>query len=175
MLAELVPRGVVDAVQDRAGRLAPELREALEWVTVLPVPFTFEELEAVAGVGDGGAPELLADAGFVVAGEDGGWGFVHSIVRDAIYLALPERERVRRHGVVADALADGPLERRAPQLVGARRWGEAASAYLRLGETAVDRGQGADAARLYERAHELAEKAGAQPLARAAMGGGCSG
>ena len=170
-VAELVPRGVLDAVHDRVDRLAPELREALRWAAVLPVPFMLAELEAVAGVGTGRAHELLADAGFLVAGEHGGWSFVHSIVRDAIYVDLPERERVGRHGEVADSLVSGPLERLAPQLAKARRWGSAASAYLRLGETAFNRGQGEDAARLHGRAHELAESAGEQRLARAALAG----
>ena len=115
-LAELVPVGVSEAVSERVERLAPGLRSALEWAAVLPVPFTFEELEAVGGPEAGGALEWLTEAGFLTSDGDGRWSFVHSILRDAVYRGLPERQRVRRHGVVADALVGMPLERVAPQL-----------------------------------------------------------
>ena len=86
--------GVSEAVSERVARLAPGLRSALEWAAVLPVPFTFVELEAVGGPEAGGAVEALAEAGFVGSDGDGGWSFVHSILRDAVYRGLPERQRV---------------------------------------------------------------------------------
>jgi predicted ATPase len=89
-------------------------------------------LEAVGGTGAGSAPEALADTGFLVGDQEGRWSFIHSIVHDAVYRRLPEAERVRRHSIVADALASGPPERLAPQLEQAHRWGEAGAAYLGL-------------------------------------------
>ena len=166
----LVPGIVTDAIEDRADRLPPTARAALSWATFLPEPFTFEELQAVGGFEFGGTPEELADAGFLVK-HDGGWSFLHSIIRDAVYSRVPEAERVRRHGVVADAMAAGPPERLAPQLERARRLREAAEAYLTLGESALKVGQGEDAARLFERAERLASVDGNEELERQARAG----
>jgi DNA-binding NarL/FixJ family response regulator/tetratricopeptide (TPR) repeat protein len=156
----IVPRSVTDAIEERVSRLPATARKALEWAAVLPEPFTFGELQAVGGQELGRAPESLAAASFLSGDGRGGWRFVHSIVRDAVYRRLPEAERVRRHGVVADALVDGPLERRAPQLASARRWREAGPAYLRLAGVALDRGRGADAVELYRRSGALAAECG---------------
>jgi predicted ATPase len=170
-LADLVPEGVIEATRERAARLAPALRPALDWATVLPVPFTSFELEMIAGQDAGNAPEALAQAGFLAPDGHGGWSFVHSIVRDAIYRGLPERDRVRRHKRVADAFADGPLQRLAPQLVSAQQWNQAAGAYLRLGQEALNRGKGEDAAQLYARSRELAARGDDKPLGRDAHAG----
>ncbi len=167
----LVPATVADAIADRADRLASGARETLDWAAFLPEPFTFDDLQAVAGAELEGPSEELADAGFLVGGSDGGWSFSHSIIRDAVYGRLPEAERVRRHGVVADALKGGPPERLAPQLEYARRWTEGAEAYLTLGESALNASQGEDASRLFERAEELARTGEDEPLARRARTG----
>ena len=167
----LVPATVADAIADRSDRLASGARETLDWAAFLPEPFTFDDLQVVAEAGLEGALEELADAGFLVGGSDGGWSFSHSIIRDAVYGRLPEAERVRRHGVVADALKGGPPERLAPQLEYARRWTEGAEAYLTLGESALNAAQGEDASRLFERAEELARTGKDGPLARRARTG----
>jgi len=170
-ISELVPASVQHAIEERAGALPENARAALSWAAVLPKPFSFEELEAVAGRGAGTVPEELADTGFLVAEDDGRWCFVHSLIRDVLYGRLPAAERVRRHGVVADAIASGPTERVAPQLELARRPGEAAHAYLRLADSALASGQGEDAMRLYEHAEQLADAADEQRSARAARAG----
>jgi DNA-binding CsgD family transcriptional regulator/tetratricopeptide (TPR) repeat protein len=170
-VAAAVPATVSDAIEDRACRLSPGAQVALEWAAILPEPFTPNELERVGGRRIGSALEELADAAFLIRDGQGGWRIVHSITRDAIYQRLPERERIRRHGVVADALAHGPLERVAPQLASAHRWAEAADAFMRLGGAALDRGEGEDAARLYERSHELAVRGGDQRARRDAQAG----
>ena len=132
-LGQLVPEGVIVATRERADQLTPALRQALEWATVLPAPFSSQELEVVAGRDAGDAPEALARAGFLATDGSGLWSFVHAIVRDAVYREIPERDRVRRHRRVADILAGGPVQRLAPQLVSAQQWHLAAGAYLRLG------------------------------------------
>jgi len=170
-LDALVPAGVIAAIEERSLRLSDEARTTLEWATILPEPFSEAELERVAGADAGIAPEELRDAGFLDSARDASWRFVHSIVRDAVYERLRKRERVRRHGVVADALADSPLERRAPQLAAAHRWQDAAGAYLKLGESALNRGQGEDGRRLFERTKELAVIAGDAELERASEAG----
>ena len=155
-----VPAAVSQAVRERAGRLRPDTRAAVDWAAVLATPFTFEQLEAVGGEAAGSAPELLAKDGFLVSDGAGGWSFVHSIVREAVHLAMSERERVRGHAAVVDVLAAGQLERRAPQLAAARRYVDAAAAYLGLAHRALDRVQGEDAVRLFDLSAELAEEAG---------------
>jgi DNA-binding CsgD family transcriptional regulator len=167
----LVPLSVYDAIEERAERLSVTARRALDWAAVLPKPFNFEELEAVAGLETGSAPEELAEAGFLVGEAHGRWSFAHLIIRDAVYYRLPEAERVRRHAAVADALATGPAERLAPQLEYARRWQEAAAAYMNLGEVALRSGEGEDAARLFRHARRLSEEAHDGALGRAAQSG----
>ena len=166
-----VPAGVSEAITERTAGLDADVRAALDWAAVLPQPFTFTELEAVAGASAAGAPEELAEAGFLIKNDDGRWRFVHSIVHDAVYDRMAEGERIRRHGTVGDALADGPLERLAPQLERARRFGEAAATYVTLGERSLNRGQGEDAERLYALADQLASTARDQPLSRQAHAG----
>ena len=170
-LDRLVPRSVTDAIEERVSRLPASAREALDWAAVLPEPFTFGELQAVAGEESASTPESLAAASFLAADGAEGWRFVHSIARDAVYQRLSERERVRRHAAVADALLDAPVERRAPQLASARRWGEAAAAYLQLASAALNRGKGMDAVELYQRSGGLARKGGDDRLGRDAQAG----
>jgi DNA-binding CsgD family transcriptional regulator len=167
----LVPATIADAIEDRADRLSVTARAALDWAACLPEPFGFEELEAVGGPGVGDAPEELADAGFLVHGPDGSWSFLHSMIRDAVYGRLPEADRVRRHGLVADALKSGPPERLAPQLEYARRWIESAHVYLRLGHSALNAAQAEDAARLFDHAEKLARIGGDEQLVRRARMG----
>jgi len=167
----LVPASVTDAIKERCARLPATAREALVWAAVLPEPFTFDELEAVGGEELGDATEPLAAASFLTRDELGGWSFVHSIVRDAVYQRLPERDRVRRHAAVADALSDGSPERGAPQLASARRWREAAIAYLSLARAALNRGRGADAVELFRSAGGLAAEDGDGRLCRDAQAG----
>jgi DNA-binding CsgD family transcriptional regulator/DNA-binding transcriptional ArsR family regulator len=167
-VAAVLPATVTDAIDDRAARLSAAARSALAWAAVLPEPFTFGELEAVGGATSGGVLEELEEAGLLVSSEVGGWRFVHSIIRDAVYDRLSEQERTRRHGAVADALAGAPVERLAPQLERARRWGDAAPALIQLAEAARNRGEGEDAAQLSRRAGEYALRAGNRPLQRRA-------
>ena len=166
-----VPASVSEAITERTAGLDADVRAALDWAAVLPQPFTFAELAAVVGASAAGAPEELADAGFLIKHDDGRWEFVHSIVHDAVYDRMAEGERIRRHGTVADALADGPLERVAPQLERARRFGEAAATYLKLAERSLNRGQGEDAVRLYALTDQLASSDHDPLLSRQARAG----
>ncbi len=167
--ADLVPAGVAEAVGERTERLPPAERSALEWASVLPSPFGFAQVELVAGPEAADAPEALSQAGFLMRDDGGGWSFLHSILRDAVYRAIPEAERVRRHGVVADALANGPLEHLAPQLRAARRYHEAGNAYLQLADAALARGRGEDAIRFAVQAEQLAMLAGVDEVRRGAL------
>jgi DNA-binding CsgD family transcriptional regulator len=170
-IERVVPATVQAAIEERADRLSLSARAALEWAAVLPERFTFEDLDAVGGLGVGSASEELADAGFLTDDGKGQWRFVHPIIHDAVYRRLPQAERVRRHGLVVDSLPGLSLEGAAPQLERAHRFTEAAGAFLTLAERSLNRGQGEDAARLYERAASLAGSEDARPLRRAAGAG----
>jgi DNA-binding CsgD family transcriptional regulator len=170
--ASFVPASVSAAIQERAARLSPSARAALDWAAVLAAPFSAEELEAVSGSPPAGAFAELVEAGFIAGNARDGWSMAHSLVRDAIYARQSQHDRARRHGVIVNTLPAMPLARQALQLAGARRWGEAAGAYLSLGESALDRGwQGEDAADLFARAEELAIRGDDLSLARAARAG----
>jgi DNA-binding CsgD family transcriptional regulator len=170
-ITAMVPRTVQDAIAERTDRLSAATRTAIEWAAVMPETFTIEELAAVSGVGLRQTQEELTDEAFLVLGPDGRCRFVHSIIHDAVYRRLPEAERVRRHGVVADTLRAMPVESAAPQLERARRFREAAAAYLELADRSLNRGQGEDAVRFYERSDALAEVGGDQPARRRAQAG----
>lgn len=170
-LERLVPGSVSAAIEERTSRLAATAREALIWAAVLPEPFTAEELQAVCGDASGSTLESLAAASFLSGDDRGRWSFVHAIVRDAVYHRLPDHERVRRHSLIADSLVDGPPERQAPQLASARRWRDAATAYLRLARSALDRGRGTDALELYQRSETLASEGGDERLLRDSLVG----
>jgi DNA-binding CsgD family transcriptional regulator len=160
-LEELVPATVADAIAERIRRLSPAAREVLDWASILSEPIDFSLLRSVR-TGVEAEPELpvLTLASFLVELPEGGWRFSHSIVRDVVYRSIPQAERERRHGAVADALAVAHQAQRAPQLEGAGRPGEAAKAYLEVAGEALLRGGPRDAAALYERARALAGLAG---------------
>jgi DNA-binding CsgD family transcriptional regulator len=156
--ATAVPAGVRDAVTDRRRRLAPLAARLLDWLAVLPEPVAVHELAQVEPVPTEAVERALAALVLERLAEpaDGGFKLVHALVREAVYETLPAGERRRMHSAAADALAEAPAERRAPQLAAAGRAGEAATAFLELGEAALARSGGEDAAALFRRAAELA-------------------
>ena len=92
-IERVVPATVQAAIEERADRLSLSARAALEWAAVLPERFTFEDLDAVGGLGVGSAIEELADAGFLTDDGKGQWRFVHPIIHDALYrLTAASRE-----------------------------------------------------------------------------------
>jgi DNA-binding CsgD family transcriptional regulator/tetratricopeptide (TPR) repeat protein len=166
----LVPPSVTQAVRERVKRLPAEARDVLAWASLLSEPIDPALLSALAGVQVDAEAAMLADASLLREGAEG-WRFVHAMVRDAVYTGLSRAERVRRHGLVADALAPTDAARRAPQLAAAGRTAEAANAYLELAEGALLRGGPEDADELYRRAQKLAVEAGDAALRRRAEAG----
>ena len=168
-----VPAGVRDAVAERRRRLAPLAARLLDWLAVLPEPANLHELAQLAPATAEAVERALAALVFERLAEpvDGGFRLVHDLVREAVYEALPDGERRRMHSAAADALAEAPAARRAPQLAAAGRAGEAAGCFLELGEAALARSGGSDAAALFRRAAELAATASDDRLRRRGQAG----
>jgi len=155
-----VPAGVKEAVAERRRRLPPLAARLLDWLAVLPEPASLRELARV----EPAVPEALEQAldrlvveRLAVPADGDGFRLAHALVREAVYQTLPPGERERMHSAAADALAEAPAERRAPQLAAAGRTAEAAACFLQLGEAALERSGGEDAASLFRRAAELAD------------------
>ncbi|MFN2468818.1 MAG: AAA family ATPase [Gaiellaceae bacterium] len=165
----LVPATVAQAVVERLSRLPSSAQEVARWASVLPEPMEAHWL-AAAVERESVDEDLsaLVDASFLT---DDGSRFLHALVRDAVYAALPGGERRRRHGIAADLLVNAGPQRRAPQLAAAGRPGEAAAEYLRVAEEALHRGGAEDAAGLFARAASLADDAADLRLRRAAAAG----
>ena len=103
-----VPDGIRDVLRLRLDRLPASARPAL---AVAAVAGTVDP-QLIAAVGHTSAPDVFAaldhalTAGLLIE-RDGGYRFVHALVRETIYTDLPVGERVRLHAAVAEALAPG--------------------------------------------------------------------
>lgn len=172
--AELVPAGVAESVAVRRSRLPALADRLVEWLAVLPEPISPEELAAAEGAAVeevAGALVALLEHRLAVPPADGGWRLAHALVRDAVYQAMDDAGRARRHGVAVDVLVGSTPERRAPQLAAAGRHREAARTYLQLADEALTRWGGQDALALYARAATLAGSAAESGLRRMAVAG----
>ena len=170
LAAELRPPSVTDATEDRMTQLSSPAANALSWAAVLWDEFSQEELSAAMRAPASEALDELADDGLLLP-RQGLWTCRHPLIRDAVYELLGPAERSRRHLMLADEVAGARSARRARQLELACRWRCAAHAHLELAASAVHRGDGSDAARLYVHARELAARTDDEDLTRAADGG----
>ena len=103
-------------------------RELLAAASVLGTEFGSELAASVSGVGQDVPAALAAAEAAGLAtrrlNRPGSWRFSHALIRDGIYAALGEDQRVRLHGRAATLLE--PLARQAPE-----RGGEVAAHLLR--------------------------------------------
>jgi DNA-binding winged helix-turn-helix (wHTH) protein/tetratricopeptide (TPR) repeat protein len=181
-LLELLLRSSTgDAIRAHLERLSPACREALGVAAVCGRVFDLGPLAAAA---EKGAPAVLAlldeaiAAGIVRADEarSGRFRFVHALVRDALYGAIPLSARVTLHARIGEALAARDeagtaqsIAEIAYHLVHAAPLGGAARAAeyaVRAAEEAQRAGLHEDAARLYERALEALDLATSDPIRR---------
>jgi DNA-binding CsgD family transcriptional regulator len=163
-IAALLPGTVTESVTDRLAGLDELPLSLLRWMAVAPEPVA-EELvarlfagpsdPALAAAGPAEHLDRLTAAGFLASAGPGRWGFLHAIIRDAVYELIPPATRIAMHSVVADALPAEAAADRAPQLTAAGRFGDAAVAYLELGEAALARGRGEDAGALFAKVQQL--------------------
>ena len=166
-----LPGGVRDAIRRRLAPLDESTREALGAAAVIGGEF---RLATLAGILDSSAPALLERldaplrAGLVTAQSDPGrFAFVHALVRETLLESLGSTRRARLHRVAAETLErlyrDDPEPRlaeiahhflRAATEGGAER---AVDYAARAAQRAVELFSYEEAARLYERAIDVAE------------------
>jgi DNA-binding NarL/FixJ family response regulator len=175
VLAAGLPEGVRAVVAERLGRLSDGCQGVLEVAAVLGRDFQLPALEPATGLDPARLLELLeeAETARVVAAVPGGlgrWRFAHALVREVLYEGLPAARRIRLHGQVGEALeavyvADpGPhLAELAHHFVAAAPGGqEMAGRAVRVataaGRRALEVLAWEEAADLFERALELAER-----------------
>ncbi|HEX8104708.1 MAG TPA: AAA family ATPase, partial [Solirubrobacteraceae bacterium] len=155
IVREIGPRAVSRSIALRLGRLSPDTVAVARAIAVLgegaklPVVAALAELpveDAAHAVGRLAQAEVLR--------AEPPLGFVHPLVRDAVYLALPVGERELRHATAARVLAEtgAPPDEAAVHLLAAPPRGDAwaAETLLAAGRAAARRGA-ADGAVAYLR------------------------
>jgi DNA-binding CsgD family transcriptional regulator/exonuclease VII small subunit len=127
LVTDLAPRAVSQTVLRRLWRLPGDAAAVAQAVAVLGDGVDLSLVAAVAELDE----EAVAAAAVALARAEilrpqPPLAFVHPLVRDAVYHALPPGERELRHGRAAQLLlkAQAPVERVAAQLVPAPRRGE---------------------------------------------------
>jgi DNA-binding CsgD family transcriptional regulator/tetratricopeptide (TPR) repeat protein len=110
-----VPDNVRDAVLLRAEQLSDRARSALEAAAVVGQRFA---LDVIAEVGTAADFEEASALGFVAEVQPGTAAFRHTLVREAVYAAVPWPRRRDIHGKVASALG----RRGAPPRLVAEHW-----------------------------------------------------
>jgi DNA-binding NarL/FixJ family response regulator len=153
------PRAVSSTVLLRLARLSPDARAVARAAAVLGESAALAPVAALAGCDERAA---AAAAGELIRAEilrpDPPLGFVHPLVRDAVYHELPPPERELEHERAAQALRDAGAddEHVAAQLLLAPRRGAPWVAELlrRAGEASVRKGAAESAVAYLRRAHE---------------------
>lgn len=155
------------AIRNRAAALGPGAEALLAAAAAAGHRFDLEVVRPVSGLT---AHDLLEAIEACLRArlleEDGaGYRFHHSLVRDAIYEALPPQRRLGLHRAIADATeeragAAGEVEEASEALAFHRRaaeqWGAAFRHLVAAGHRAAARGGLAEASALYQQALEMA-------------------
>lgn len=106
-----IPPGVREAVRRRLAQLPVPVVEALTAAAVLGREFHRPVLAACAGTPAAQADRLLdraVTARLVVSRGGGRFAFVHDLVRETLYDALPDDDRRSRHAAVVRAVDGSP-------------------------------------------------------------------
>jgi DNA-binding SARP family transcriptional activator/tetratricopeptide (TPR) repeat protein len=104
-----VPEGVTEVISRRLQRLAQPARRVLSLASVLGREFDVDTLEALADPADGDVLAVVdeAVAARLVGSSPGAPGrlrFSHTLVRDALYEAIPPGRRIELHRRIGEAL-----------------------------------------------------------------------
>jgi DNA-binding CsgD family transcriptional regulator len=145
VVLEIGPRAVSRTVIVRLARLSPDAIEVARAVAVLAESASLPAVAALTGLGEAQVADATgALARAEILRPDTPLGFVHALVRDAVYQELPLGERELQHERAARVLRDAgaPGEQVAAHLLAAPRRGqEWVAALLRdAGRAAVGRG-----------------------------------
>jgi len=107
----LLPETLRDVLLTRFERLSPAAQAVVRVAAVLDRPATHELLEAVSGLPPAdvmeGAREAVANQVLVI-GTDGGYGFRHALVGEAVHGDLLPGEDTALHARIAGALEERP-------------------------------------------------------------------
>jgi DNA-binding CsgD family transcriptional regulator/tetratricopeptide (TPR) repeat protein len=161
---ESVPAVLAPLLRQRLAGLPETTREAIRMAAVLGPTFSVPDLAAVMRLD---TVELIRDlthamAAGVFRANDRQLSFGHELVRDAIYLEIPEAFRAELHRAAAQALmsAGRPIVHAAQQLVHSAEPGDIGSIrLLRRAAAEVSARAPGHAVGLLERALELTERA----------------
>ncbi|MBJ7331170.1 MAG: AAA family ATPase [Solirubrobacteraceae bacterium] len=157
MVRQIAPRAVSRTVLLRLARLSPESAAVARAAAVLGELAAPGALGALAGL----EPQAVAEAsGALIRAEilspEPPVGFVHPLVRDAVYQEIPPAERELLHAGAADALraAGAPAEQVANQLLLAPTRGEpwVVDVAMEAGRSAIGRGAPDGAVAYFQRA-----------------------
>ncbi len=172
------PESVSEAISERVSRLNPKTQQILEEASVLGQVFGFEDLIAVAGLGEEEAEETLGEAeasGLVRTVRDR-HAFDHALTQQTLYARLSPARRKRLHrsaGEGLEKLGEKVRQKRAAEISRHFVQGGSPGRALPYALLAGDEAQGAfapgEAKRHYRGALELAERVGDGPAASQAL------
>ncbi len=159
VVLEIGPRAVSRTVIVRLARLSPAAIGVARAVAVLAESASLPAVASLTGLGEA---EVADATGALARAEilrpEAPLGFVHALVRDAVYQELPLGERQLQHERAATVLRDAgaPPEQVAAHLLGAPRRGQewVAALLVDAGRAAVSRGAPENAVAQLRRALE---------------------
>jgi len=105
-----VPSRIVDLVERRVGRLAPEMRDILECGSVIGEEFQAWILHEIMGTERMALLKSLAEmerTHRLVRGVNGGFRFDHAKIREVLYKEIPTELKREYHLLVGEALEGG--------------------------------------------------------------------
>jgi DNA-binding NarL/FixJ family response regulator len=145
VVLEIGPRAVSRTVIVRLARLSPDAIAVARAVAVLAESATLPAVAALTGIDEGRVADATgALARAEILRPEAPLGFVHALVRDAVYQELPLGERELQHERAARVLHESaaPPEHVAAHLLAAPRRGQewVADQLRAAGRTAVGRG-----------------------------------
>ena len=159
IVSDIGPRAVSRTVLVRLARLSPDARTVASAVAILGESAQLPAVASLAGLDEERVAEVTGElARAEILRSDLPLGFVHPLIRDAVYGEIPPGERELHHARAAEMLreAGAPHEQIATQLLNAPRGGEPWVAELLrvVGGTAVKGGAAESAVAYLRRALE---------------------
>ena len=157
VVLEIGPRAVSRTVIVRLARLSPDAIAVARAVAVLAESATLPAVAALTGIDEARVADAIgALARAEILRSEAPLGFVHALVRDAVYQELPPGERELQHERAARVLHErgAPPEHVAAHLLGAPHRGQewVAEQLREAGRTAVGRGAPESAVAILRRA-----------------------